>query len=306
MTGRKRHLPRAPSTVRDHWRRITRRFAAARLAFGHGTGSARDEAAWLVCSVLDIPFDDLNATLDRPVKKARAQRLEELAGRRIDSRAPLAYLLKEAWLDGYRFYVDERVIVPRSHIAELLGDGLAPWISSRESIGRVLDMCTGSGCLAVLAARAIPEARIDATDVSEDALAVARINRDAYDLGDRLRLIHSDVFTALHGERYDLILANPPYVDARSMRELPAEYRHEPALALAGGSDGLDIVRRILREAPEHLTERGILVVEIGGNQAALEAAYPQLPFTWLATHAGDEQVFLLDRSNLADPSLRS
>lgn len=306
MTGRKRHLPRAPSTVRDHWRRITRRFAAARLAFGHGTGSARDEAAWLVCSVLDIPFDDLNATLDRPVKKARAQRLEELAGRRIDSRAPLAYLLKEAWLDGYRFYVDERVIVPRSHIAELLGDGLAPWISSRESIGRVLDMCTGSGCLAVLAARAIPEARIDATDVSEDALAVARINRDAYDLGDRLRLIQSDVFTALHGERYDLILANPPYVDARSMRELPAEYRHEPALALAGGSDGLDIVRRILREAPEHLTERGILVVEIGGNQAALEAAYPQLPFTWLATHAGDEQVFLLDRSNLADPSLRS
>ncbi|MGB8434699.1 MAG: 50S ribosomal protein L3 N(5)-glutamine methyltransferase [Burkholderiales bacterium] len=299
-------MPRAPSTVRDHWRRITRRFAAARLAFGHGTGSARDEAAWLVCSVLDIPFDDLNATLDRPVKKARAQRLEELAGRRIDSRAPLAYLLKEAWLDGYRFYVDERVIVPRSHIAELLGDGLAPWISSRESIGRVLDMCTGSGCLAVLAARAIPEARIDATDVSEDALAVARINRDAYDLGDRLRLIQSDVFTALHGERYDLILANPPYVDARSMRELPAEYRHEPALALAGGSDGLDIVRRILREAPEHLTERGILVVEIGGNQAALEAAYPQLPFTWLATHAGDEQVFLLDRSNLADPSLRS
>lgn len=300
MTGRKRRPLGAPSTVRYHWRRITRRFAAARLAFGHGTSSARDEAAWLVCSVLDIPFDDLDATLDRRVDETSAQRLAELAGRRIDSRTPLAYLLKEAWLDGLRFYVDERVIVPRSHIAELLGDGLAPWIPSPATIGRVLDMCTGSGCLAVLAARAFPKARIDATDVSDDALAVARINRDNHGLGERLRLVHSDLFAALRGERYDLILVNPPYVDARAMRELPAEYRHEPDLSLAGGSDGLDVVRRILDEAPDHLTERGMLVMEIGAHRAALEMAYPSLPFTWLATHAGDEQVFLLHRADLA------
>jgi ribosomal protein L3 glutamine methyltransferase len=304
LTGRKRRPLGAPSTVRDHWRRITRRFAAARLAFGHGTSSARDEAAWLVCSVLDIPFDDLDATLDRPVDETGAQRLEELAGRRIDSRAPLAYLLKEAWLDGLRFHVDERVIVPRSHIAELLSDGLAPWIPSRATIGRVLDMCTGSGCLAVLAAREFPEARIDATDVSEDALAVARINRDTFGLGDRLRLVHSDLFAALRGERYDLILVNPPYVDARAMRELPPEYGHEPDLALAGGTDGLDAVRCILDEAPEHLNERGILIVEIGANRAVLEAAYPRLPFTWLATHAGDELVFLLHRADLDGAAL--
>jgi ribosomal protein L3 glutamine methyltransferase len=257
-----------------------------------------------VCSVLDIPFDDLDAALGRPVKVTNAQRLEEMASRRIDSRAPLAYLLKEAWLDGLRFYVDERVIVPRSHIAELLGDGLAPWIPSPETIGRVLDMCTGSGCLAILAARAFPDVRIDASDVSEDALAVARINRDAYGLGDRLRLVHSDLYAALPGERYDLILVNPPYVDARAMRELPAEYRHEPDLALAAGKDGLAVVRRILGEAPDHLTARGILVVEIGANRAALEAAYPRLPFNWLATRAGDEQVFLLHRADLGGAPL--
>ena len=299
MTDRKRRPLGAPTTVRDHWRRITLRFAAARLAFGHGTSTARDEAAWLVCSALEIPFDDLDASLDRPVEQARAQRLEELASRRIDSRAPLAYLLKEAWLDGLRFHVDERVIVPRSHIAELLGDGLAPWIPSPATIGRVLDMCTGSGCLAILAARAFSDARIDASDVSADALAVARINRDAYGLGDRLRLVQSDLFTALPGDRYDLILVNPPYVDARAMRQLPAEYRHEPDLALAGGKDGLDVVRCILDEAPDHLTGHGILIVEIGANRAVLEAAYPRLPFTWLATRAGDEHVFLLHRADL-------
>ncbi len=254
--------------------------------------------------MLDIPFDDLDAALDRPVEQARAQRLEELASLRIDSRVPLAYLLKEAWLDGLQFYVDERVIVPRSHIAELLHDGLAPWTPSRASIGRVLDMCTGSGCLAILAARAFPDARIDASDLSQDALAVARINRDAYGLGDRLRLVHSDLFAALRGERYDLILVNPPYVDAHAMRELPAEYRHEPDLALAGGSDGLDVVRRILVEAPDHLTEHGILIVEIGANRTVLEAAYSRVPFIWLATHSGDEQVFLLHRADIGGASV--
>lgn len=288
-----------PSSVRDHWRRITRRFAAARLAFGHGTGAARDEAAWLVCSVLGIDFDDLTAALERPVEATRARRLAELADRRIASRAPLAYLLNEAWLDGRRFYVDERVIVPRSHIAELLGEGLAPWIPARESIRSILDMCTGSGCLAILAALEFPGARVDAADVSADALAVAEINVTAYRLQDQLRLVGSDLFAALSGKRYDLIVANPPYVDANAMRELPDEYRREPALALAGGADGLSVVRRILDAAPDHLTEDGVLIVEIGTHRAALEAAYPRLPFLWPTTQVGDREVFLLHRANL-------
>jgi ribosomal protein L3 glutamine methyltransferase len=299
LTRRRYRAIATPSTVGHHWRRITRRFAAARLAYGHGTGSARDEAAWLLCSVLGIAFDNLDAALDRPVEEARARRLEALADRRIQSRAPLAYLLNEAWLDGHRFHVDERVIVPRSHIAELLDDGLAPWTESPSSIGRVLDLCTGSGCLAILAALAFPASRVDATDVSDAALAVARINVDAYRLGERVRLVRSDLFAALNGERYDLVIANPPYVDARAMRGLPDEYRHEPERALAGGEDGLDIVRRILAAAPDHLTERGILVVEIGAHRAALEAAYPRLPFAWLATRAGDGQVFLLHLRDL-------
>jgi ribosomal protein L3 glutamine methyltransferase len=299
LTRAKRRAVGAPSTVRNHWRRVTRRFAAARLAFGHGTHSARDEAAWLVCSVLGIAFDDLDAALDRPVEKAQSRRIEELAGRRIESRVPLAYLLNEAWLDGHRFYVDERAIVPRSHIAELLPEGLAPWLPS--SVDRVLDMCTGSGCLGILAALAFPAARVDAADVSEEALAVARINVDAYRLGDRLRLVRSDLFAMLKGERYDLVLANPPYVDARAMQDLPDEYCHEPRLALTGGTDGLDIVRRILAAAPDHLTERGILIVEIGANRAALEAAYPRLPFVWLATRGGGDLVFLLNSADLID-----
>jgi len=300
LTRRASPTPATPSTVRDHWRRTTRRFAAARIAFGHGTAAARDEAAWLVCSALGIAFDDLGATLDRPVEAALARRIEELADRRIESRVPLAYLLKEAWLHGHRFYVDERVIVPRSHIAELLGDGLSPWIESPASVGRVLDLCTGSGCLAILAALAFPAARIDASDVSDDALSVARINIETYRLQDRIRLVRSDVFGALAGEHYDLIVSNPPYVDARAMRALPEEYRREPPLALAGGEDGLEIVRQIVDEASTHLTERGILIVELGANRAALEGAYPRLPFIWLDTQAGGDEVFLLNRADLS------
>lgn len=300
MTRRASPTPATPSTVREHWRRVTRRFAAARIAFGHGTGAARDEAAWLVCSALGIAFDDLGATLDRPVEAALARRIDELADRRIASRVPLAYLLKEAWLDGHRFYVDERVIVPRSHIAELLGDGLSPWIESPSSVSRVLDLCTGSGCLAILAALAFPGARVDASDVSDDALSVARINIETYRLQDRIRLVRSDVFGALEGEHYDLIVSNPPYVDARAMRALPEEYRREPPLALAGGEDGLEIVRRIVDDASAHLTQRGILIVELGANRAALEAAYPRLPFIWLDTQAGGDEVFLLNRTDLS------
>jgi ribosomal protein L3 glutamine methyltransferase len=253
-----------------------------------------------VCSVLGIAFDDLGDALDRAVDASLAHRLEEVADRRIVSRKPLAYLLREAWLAGYRFYVDERVIVPRSHIAELLPDGLSPWIAQPSSVRRVLDLCTGSACLAVLAALAFPDSRVDAADISEEALAVARINVDDYGLSDRVRLVRSDLFAELAGERYDLVLVNPPYVDARAMRELPQEYRHEPSLALAGGRDGLDIVRRILDVAPDHLTENGLLVVEIGAHRAALEAACPQLPFTWAATQAGGEEVVLLRSAELA------
>lgn len=301
MTPRKRRPPEAPSTVRDEWRTITRRFAAARLAYGHGTGTARDEAAWLVCSVLGIAFDDLETALEQPVHAPLAIRLAKLADRRIRTRAPLAYLLNEAWLSGQRFYVDERVIVPRSHIAELLGERLAPWVRSPASVSRVLDLCTGSGCLAILAALAFPGSRVDATDVSDAALAVARINVETHGLIDRLRILQSDLFTALAGERYDLIVSNPPYVDARAMRALPMEYRHEPDLALAGGVDGLALVRQILDTGPEHLAEDGVLVVEIGAHRAALESAYPRLPFTWIDTSDGEEQVFLLHRKDLTD-----
>jgi len=304
LTPRKRRAHASP-TVRDHWRRTTRRFAAARLAFGHGTESARDEAAWLLCNVLGIPFEKLDGALDRPLAAARARRLEELADRRIQSRKPLAYLLGEAWLDGHRFHVDERVIVPRSHIAELLVEGLAPWIAPEASIDRVLDMCTGSGCLAILAALALPESRVDAVDLSPDALAVAQVNVAEYGLQKRVRLIRSDLFGALGSERYDLIVSNPPYVDARAMRRLPEEYRHEPALALAGGQDGLEVVRRILAEAPDHLTDHGLLIVEIGANRAALEAVYSRLPFTWLETRSNAEQVFLLQLADFGAPHKR-
>jgi ribosomal protein L3 glutamine methyltransferase len=212
---------------------------------------------------------------------------------------PTAYLIQEAWLLGHRFYVDERVIVPRSFIAELLAETLSPWISAPKAIGRVLDLCTGSGCLAILAALAFPEAQVDAIDISSRALAVAHRNVDDYRLADRIRLIESDAFTALTDEAYDLILANPPYVDAEAMATLPLEYRQEPALALASGADGLDFTRRLLAEARSRLAPGGILVVEIGHNRMALEAAYPQLPFTWLETTAGDSFVFLLRREDL-------
>jgi ribosomal protein L3 glutamine methyltransferase len=281
------------------WREITRRFAGARLSYGHGTQSARQEAAWLLCHVLRIPFDDLPEALDRPVGEAMARRLERLAGRRLATREPLAYLLREAWLGSYRFYVDRRVIVPRSHIAELLPGGLAPWLR-RGKVRRVLDLCTGSGCLAILAALAFPGARVDASDVSAAALTVARRNVAAYGLGKRVRLARSNLFSALRTRRYDLILCNPPYVPATEMRRLPVEYRAEPRRALAGGPDGLSFVRRLLAEAPAHLAPDGVLVVEIGANRKAVESAFPRLPFAWLATRAGDDLVFLLSREDLA------
>ncbi|HNI71921.1 MAG TPA: 50S ribosomal protein L3 N(5)-glutamine methyltransferase, partial [Accumulibacter sp.] len=212
---------------------------------------------------------------------------------------PAAYLTGEAWLGDFRFHVDQRVIVPRSFIAELLREQLTPWIDDPQQVGAVLDLCTGSGCLAIIAAHFFPAARVDGVDISPDALAVAARNVSEYPLDGRVRLLESNLFAALKGCRYDLIIANPPYVDAAAMAGLPAEYRHEPALALASGTDGLDLTRAILADARRHLKPHGVLVVEIGHNRAALEAAFPAMPFTWLDTSAGDEYVFLLRREEL-------
>lgn len=286
------------TTLGDAWRETEAAFRRARLHYGHGTHNARDEAAWLVCRAARVPFDELASSLDRALSQTALRRIRTLAARRIRGREPLAYLLKEAWLGPYRFRVDRRVIVPRSFIAELLPDGLDAWLP-RRGVRRALDLCTGSGCLAILAALAWPGATVDAADVSTGALAVAKRNVADYQLGGRVRVVRSDLFAALTGPRYDVIVSNPPYVDAPSMRRLPQEYRWEPALALAGGRDGLALVERILREAPARLSPNGVLVVEVGHNRAALERKHPRVPFTWLRTSGGDGFVFLLRQGDL-------
>lgn len=290
------------STVSDFVDYAERRFESAQLHFGHGTGNAFDEAAYLMLYAIGLPPHELRSFLSHPLTGKQRETALRLIERRIAERVPAAYLTHEAWLRGHRFYVDERVIVPRSFIAELLPEGLDPWLADPDAVRDVLDLCTGSGCLAILAALAFPRAKIDAVDVSCDALDVARRNRSDYGLTKRLKLIACDLFAALGKKRYDLIVSNPPYVASRSMQRLPDEYRKEPALALAAGKDGLDIVRRILRDAREHLKPGGVLVVEIGHNRAALEAAYPRFEFSWLETSAGDEYVFLLTNEQLAAP----
>lgn len=287
------------STVRDLMRFAVSRFNEADVFFGHGTENAWDEAAYLLLHTLHLPIDQLDPYMDARLTAAEREEALEIVRRRIVERLPASYLTREAWLGDYRFYVDERVIVPRSHIAELLREQLSPWVNDPWAVGRVLDMCTGSGCLAIVAAEAFPEATIDAVDVSPDALAVARINVDDYGLGERIRLVESDAFAAIPGERYDVIVSNPPYVNAESMASLPDEYRREPELALASGADGLDFVRVLLKEAAQHLTPDGILIVEIGHNKDDLEQAFPRLSFVWLDTSAGDRFVFMLRRKDL-------
>lgn len=251
--------------------RTEQRLRAADLHYGHGTDNPHDEAAWLVLRGLGLPFD---ADLAQPAKDVG--RIDALTERRVKERMPLAYLLKEAWLAGQSFYVDERVIIPRSHIAELLPD------LSRRPARRILDLCTGSGCLAILAARAFPAATIDAVDISPAALAVARKNVARHRLGRRVHVKRSDLFDDLGGGRYDLVLTNPPYVGARAMDELPAEYRHEPRLALAGGGDGLDLVARLLAAAPDHLEREGLVVCEIGDGKATVQRRFARLRLDWL------------------------
>jgi ribosomal protein L3 glutamine methyltransferase len=288
-----------PATTVRHWLAATiERFERAGLFFGHGSSNADDEAIYLLLHTLHLPLDDLDSVLDRPLSATEAQLLEKIARRRIEERIPAAYLTHEAWLGQYRFYVDERVIVPRSYIAELLREELYPWIDGDEPVGKALDLCTGSGCLAVLIALAFPNADVDATELSPAAMAVAARNIADYGLLDRVHLRGGDLFAGLNA-RYDLIVCNPPYVNQESMQNLPQEFRAEPAMALAGGEDGLEIVRRLLVQAGAHLNERGILVVEIGHNRETLEQAYPSLPFTWLETSGGDGFVFLLTAADL-------
>jgi len=289
--------PNAPATAGEFFRYAVRRLQRARLHFGHGTLNARDEAAYLVLHALGLPIDSLARHRKRRLSAVERRRLRALVERRVRERLPAAYLTHEAWLGAFSFYVDQRAIVPRSFIAELLREGLEPWLQMR--VQRVLDLCTGSGCLAVLAAHAYPRARVDASDVSAPALAVARRNVVRYGLRRRIRLVRSDLFSALTERRYDLILCNPPYVKDATMRALPREYRHEPRVALAGGRDGLEFVRRLLAKVGAHLEPHGVLLCEIGHNRRALERAYPRTPFTWLETSSGPDHVFLLAREQL-------
>ncbi len=288
-------------TVRDYIRYAVSRFNAAGLFFGHGSDNAWDEAVYLTLHTLNLPLDRLEPFLDARLLPHEREQLLDIYTRRCQDRLPAAYLTHEAWLGEHRFYVDDRVIVPRSFIAELLDEQLAPWIDDPWAIESALDLCTGSGCLAILTALAFPNAEVAAVDLSPDAIAVAERNVADYSLYNRIELIQSDAFQNLAGRKFDLIVSNPPYVNAESVARLPPEYLHEPELALGSGEDGLDFTRIILHEAKKHLTDNGILVVEIGHNREALEAAYPTLPFIWLDTAAGDQYVFLLHASDLPD-----
>lgn len=286
-------------TVRDCLRFAVSRFNQARLFFGHGSNDAYDEAVYLILHTLHLPLDRLEPFLDARLTDGERAAVLDIIRQRVEKRIPAAYLTHQAMLGDFSFYVDERVIVPRSFIAELLLERLSPWIAEPEGITSVLDLCTGSGCLAILAAHAFPNARVDAVDLSPDALAVAEHNVKDYRLQDRVSLIETDLFAGLGGKRYDLIISNPPYVDAESVAALPQEYLHEPEMALGSGHDGLDATRIILDQAAQHLNPGGILIVEIGHNRDVLEAAYPDLPFTWLDVSAGDQFVFMLHRNDL-------
>ena len=275
-------------------------FLRSDLFFGHGADNALDEAAYLVLGALDLPFDVSPDKLKVKITETEQQRIKRLVDERISSRKPTAYLLNEAWFAGLPFYVDERVLVPRSPIAELVRDRFSPWIKAPD-VTRILDLGTGSGCIAIACALAFPAAIVDATDISPDALQVALINCERHGLGQRVNLVESDLFSALNDSRYDIIVCNPPYVTDGEMAALPAEYRHEPSLALAAGATGLDVVDNILLNAHEHLTPQGIMVVEVGNGRAALEATYPRTPFIWLDFEHGGEGVFVIFNMDVQD-----
>ncbi|HEV2612058.1 MAG TPA: 50S ribosomal protein L3 N(5)-glutamine methyltransferase [Noviherbaspirillum sp.] len=287
------------TTLRDLLRYATSRFNRAHLFFGHGSSNAFDEAAYLLLHTLGLPFDKLEPFLDAKLLTEEIDAALRMIERRADERIPAAYLTNEAWLGDYRFFVDERVIVPRSFIAELIPDRFSPWIADPFQVNAALDLCTGSGCLPVMLADAFPNAHIDAVDISADALAVATRNVNDYGLQERISLIESDLYTKLPKKKYDVIISNPPYVNAGSMGRLPKEYLHEPQIALAGGHDGMDLVRKIVEGAADRLSENGVLIVEIGNEREHAEAAFPDLELTWLSTSAGDDMVFLLTAEQL-------
>jgi ribosomal protein L3 glutamine methyltransferase len=287
-------------TLRDLLRYAVSQFNASKLSFGHGSDNAWDEAVYLLLHTLHLPLDTLDPFLDSRVLPEERQRFLRLVERRITERVPAAYLTGEAWLQGHRFVVDERVIVPRSPISELLNDGLSPWVSDPDDVDYVLDLCTGSGCLAVLAAMAFPNAQVDAVDISEHALEVADANIEQFGLDGRMTTHRSDLFDQLPRCEYQVIVCNPPYGSTRSMETLPQEYRHEPVLALAGGEDGMDLVRRLLKSAPDYMAAEGILVLEIGNEYEHFLAAFPDLDPVWLSTQNTEDQVLLLTREQLA------
>ncbi len=289
--------PTKPSlvTLGDFFHFAVARFRAARLAYGHGTTNAVDEAAFMVLEALRLPIHRIDPWLDLVPTEPEKARLVTLIEARVGLRMPAPYLLEATYMQGVRFHIDRRALIPRSFIGDLLAGGALPTAKPR----RILDLCCGSGCLAILAALAFPRAKVDAVDLSAGALALARRNVATHRLGDRITLHRGDLFKPLQGQRYDLIISNPPYVDAGGMAKLPPEFRHEPRMALAAGDDGLDLVHRILAEAPRHLTKSGGLVCEIGRGRAPLEAAYPRLPFLWLDTELSEGEVFWLSRSDL-------
>jgi ribosomal protein L3 glutamine methyltransferase len=286
-------------TLRDVLRFAVTRFSESDIALGHGQVDAFDEAAFIVLRSLKLPLDKLEFFADAYLTHGEINALLQTINRRIKKRLPAAYLLNEAWLQGYRFYVDENVIVPRSFIAELLKDELQPWVEDPASVADVLDLCTGSGCLAIIAADVFPNARVDAADISPAALQVARRNVDDYGFADRVSLIESDLFGGLATKRYDLIVCNPPYVTDEAIARLPKEYTHEPKMALAGGADGMQFVKTVVRQARGHLKRGGLLVVEVGGGRHAAEQAFGDIPLTWLTTSAGDDMVFLARQEEL-------
>ncbi|WP_420998282.1 50S ribosomal protein L3 N(5)-glutamine methyltransferase [Cupriavidus sp. 30B13] len=292
--------PSPLQTVRDLLRLAVSRFTKAGLSFGHGSANAYDEAAYLVLHTLSLPLDTLDPFLDARLLPEEVDAVLAVIERRVTERVPAAYLTNEAFMHGLRFYVDSRVIVPRSFLGELLQEGLEPWVGDIADIGPVLELCTGSGCLPIVAAHVWPQARIDAVDISPDALEVARRNVADYKMADRISLYQGDLYAPLPaGAKYNVILTNPPYVNETSMQALPAEYQAEPRIALAGGDDGMDVVRRIVAGAKAHLNPGGVLVVEIGNEHANVEAAFPELELIWLPVSAGEEQVFLVTYEGL-------
>jgi ribosomal protein L3 glutamine methyltransferase len=288
-------------SIRDWLRYAVSRFEDSDVFFGHGTSNAYDEAVWLIFGFLHLPHDTIENFLDAHLTSKEKKDLSFLIEKRINDKIPTAYLLNEAWLRDYKFYVDERVIVPRSLIAESLSENLYPWIDDPEKIYSALDLCTGSGCLGIMMAHSFQNAMIDLVDLSEKALQVAEINVNHYGLHDRIELIQSDLFNGLEGKKYDLIISNPPYVNQTSADSFPMEFLKEPSMALGSGEDGLDHTIRIIHEAKEYLNDNGMLIVEIGHNKEILLKKFPKLQFQWLDVSLGNDFVFMLEKSQLPD-----